>query len=110
MCEDCMETALFVYTDKERHEMWGACYEMGFRVAWKGGTDGGPIDVRTPFSQMGAKQATLVDVLRWRASHQPLRRAHSFLESGKAEERFITYSELDWQARSIACWLQSMEV
>lgn len=50
--------------------------------------------------------ATLVDVLRWRALHQPERRAYVFLSDGEQEERTFTYSQLDAQARAIAATLQ----
>jgi len=50
---------------------------------------------------------TLVDVLRWRARHQPDRLAYKFLKDGETEEVNLTYKELDLQARAIAAKLQS---
>jgi amino acid adenylation domain-containing protein/thioester reductase-like protein len=52
--------------------------------------------------------STLVDLLRWRALHQPDRRAYTFLLDGEAEEVCLTYGELDRQARAIGAWLQSL--
>jgi acyl-CoA synthetase (AMP-forming)/AMP-acid ligase II len=51
--------------------------------------------------------ATLVDVLRWRAQHQPDRLAYRFLTDGETEEVDITYKELDEQAQETAAKLQS---
>ena len=56
----------------------------------------------TPF-----QSSTLVELLRWRAQHQPERRAYTFLVDGEAEEVSLTYAELDHQARAIGAWLQS---
>ena len=50
---------------------------------------------------------TLVELLRWRAMHQPHQRAYTFLLDGRSEEKHIAYCELDRQARAIAAWLQS---
>ena len=49
---------------------------------------------------------TLVDILCWRALHQPDRQAYVYLIDGEREEIGITYRELDEQARSIAATLQ----
>ena len=46
--------------------------------------------------------ATLVDLLRWRAHHQPDRLAYTFLKDGEEEEAQYTYAELDRKARTIA--------
>ncbi|MFQ5794226.1 MAG: AMP-binding protein [Candidatus Bipolaricaulia bacterium] len=51
---------------------------------------------------------TLVDLLRWRALHQPNQRAYTFLTDGETEEVSLTYGELDRQARAIGAWLQSL--
>ncbi|MEA2173452.1 MAG: hypothetical protein QOD00_1044, partial [Blastocatellia bacterium] len=51
--------------------------------------------------------ATLVQLLRWRATHQPERLAHTFLLDGETIEASLTYSELDRQARAIAALLQT---
>jgi acyl carrier protein len=64
-------------------------------------------DLRPPFSTGGFQPATLVDLLSWRAFHQPGRVAYTFL-GAEAEEGSITYGELDRQARTVASRLQSM--
>jgi acyl-CoA synthetase (AMP-forming)/AMP-acid ligase II len=53
--------------------------------------------------------ATLVGLLRWRASHQPDRRAYSFLTDGETTVVALTYAQLDQRARAIAAWLQSQD-
>jgi 8-amino-7-oxononanoate synthase len=47
-----------------------------------------------------------VDVLRYRAAHQPDVRAYTFLVDGDAEEAVVTYGELDRKARAIAVALR----
>jgi acyl-CoA synthetase (AMP-forming)/AMP-acid ligase II len=54
------------------------------------------------------KPATLVDVLRHRAQHQPEQRAFAFLEDGEVESGHFTYADLDQRARAIAAALQSL--
>ena len=49
----------------------------------------------------------LVQLLRWRALHQPSKRAYTYLVDGEAQEAHLTYAELDRQARAIAAQLQS---
>lgn len=51
---------------------------------------------------------TYVDILRWRALHQPEKHAYTFLVDGEVEEICLTYKELDYKARAIAAWLQSL--
>jgi acyl carrier protein len=68
------------------------------------------IDLRTPFSQADFEPTTLIDLLRWRASHQSRRRAYTFQEDGEAGERSVNYGELDRQARIIAARLQALGV
>jgi acyl-CoA synthetase (AMP-forming)/AMP-acid ligase II len=53
--------------------------------------------------------ATLVDLLRHRAQHQPDQLAYQFLEDGKKEAAAYTHAELDQQARAIAALLQQSE-
>src|ERR1051326_3542774 len=48
---------------------------------------------------------SLVDVLRWRASHQPHRRAYTFLVDGELQEASRTYAEGARAARAIAVLL-----
>ena len=50
---------------------------------------------------------TLVDLLRYRASHQPDQTAYTFLQDGRKEAGSITYQQLDRRARAIAAHLQS---
>lgn len=54
--------------------------------------------------------ATLVELLRWRASHQPSQRAYTFLTDETATETHLTYAELDYRARAIGAWLQQLGV
>jgi acyl-CoA synthetase (AMP-forming)/AMP-acid ligase II len=49
---------------------------------------------------------TLVDLLRYRAIHQPRQTAYTFLVDGETEEVGITYQELDMRARRLAAHLQ----
>ncbi len=53
-----------------------------------------------------AQGQTLVEILHWRALHQPDRCAYLFLTDGEQEE-VITYAQLDAQARSIATNLRT---
>ena len=50
---------------------------------------------------------TLLDVLRWRAEHQPDRAAYVYLRDGLSADAVLTYRELDAKARSISGYLQS---
>src|SRR5919205_2192134 len=54
--------------------------------------------------------ATLVDILRWRAQHSPQREAYTFLLNGEAKQTQLTYADLDLQARCIAALLQDHHV
>ncbi len=55
------------------------------------------------------KFSSLVDLLRYRALHQPDRLAFSFLQDGEIEVASLTYKELDQQVRAIAAYLQSIK-
>jgi acyl carrier protein len=79
-------------------------------VSQKGSLDSGDLNLRTPFPDTSSKPTTLVDLLLWRAFHQPRRRAYTFLGDVEAEERSINYGELDRQARIIAARLQTLGV
>jgi acyl transferase domain-containing protein/acyl-CoA synthetase (AMP-forming)/AMP-acid ligase II/acyl carrier protein len=57
---------------------------------------------------LNAECTTLVDVLRWRALHQPDRRAYTFLVDGETEEVHLAYGELDCRARAIGSLLQDL--
>ncbi|MGD9649080.1 MAG: AMP-binding protein, partial [Pirellulales bacterium] len=51
--------------------------------------------------------ATLVEMLRHRAEHQPHDLAFTYLVDGETDELRYTFAELDRRARVIAGWLQS---
>jgi acyl-CoA synthetase (AMP-forming)/AMP-acid ligase II/acyl carrier protein len=53
------------------------------------------------------KPATLIDILGYRATHQPDQIAYTFLIDGEREEISLTYQALDQRARSIAADLRS---
>ncbi len=55
-----------------------------------------------------ADSATLIDVLRWRARYQSDQRIYTFLRNGEEEDGFLTYGELDQQARRIGAHLQDI--
>jgi acyl-CoA synthetase (AMP-forming)/AMP-acid ligase II len=61
-----------------------------------------------PISGPSSAHSTLVDILRWRALHQPDQLAYTFLLDGETEEVNLTYAELDRRARAIAAWLQGL--
>jgi 8-amino-7-oxononanoate synthase len=63
---------------------------------------------RLPGSFFGP--ATLVELLRHRATYQADDIAFIYLVDGEREERSITYRELDRQARAIAAWLQTHDL
>jgi acyl-CoA synthetase (AMP-forming)/AMP-acid ligase II len=54
-----------------------------------------------------AEFSTLVEVVRWRALHQPEDRGYIYLLDGEIEGSHLTYAALDRQARCIAAMLQS---
>jgi acyl-CoA synthetase (AMP-forming)/AMP-acid ligase II len=54
------------------------------------------------------KSSTIVDLLRYRAQHQPEKTAYTFLQDGETESGSLTYQELDQKARAIAVKLQSI--
>lgn len=55
-----------------------------------------------------AQCSTFVELLNWRASHQPDKIALTFLQDGETEKSNLTYEELDRQARSIGASLQKL--
>src|SRR5229473_792550 len=61
-----------------------------------------------PFSGSSPVHSSLVEILRWRALHQPDRLAYTFLQDGEKEEVHLTYADLDRRARAIAARLQSL--
>ncbi len=52
--------------------------------------------------------ATLVELLQYRAKHQGNQKAYIFLQDGEVETDYLTYEQLDQQARAIATKLQSL--
>jgi acyl-CoA synthetase (AMP-forming)/AMP-acid ligase II len=50
--------------------------------------------------------STLIELLRWRATHEEDKLAYTFLVDGKKEGSKLTYGELDLQARAIGALLQ----
>lgn len=59
-------------------------------------------------SSTPSSPATLVDLLRWRGTHQSEQLAYTFLVDGESVESRLTYGELDRQARAIGATLQQM--
>ncbi|NET35008.1 MAG: AMP-binding protein [Cyanothece sp. SIO1E1] len=53
---------------------------------------------------------TLVDLLRWRALHQPHQLAYIFLKDGEMDEVPLTYGELDQKARAIGALLHHLQM
>ena len=62
------------------------------------------------FSELPREFTSLVELLHWRAVLKPEQKAYSFLLDGELEASYLTYGELDRQARSIAALLQSCGV
>ena len=60
-------------------------------------------------SQSKLNPSTLVDLLRYRAYHQPQQKAFVFLKNGENESASLTYQELDSQARAIAAQFQQLK-
>jgi acyl carrier protein len=79
-------------------------------VLRKGASFSAQTDPRAPLSGTAFEPATLVDLLGWRAAHQPEREAYTFLGDGEAEESSVNYRELEQHARSVASRLQSAGV
>lgn len=52
--------------------------------------------------------ATLAELLRWRATHQPERLGYRFLADGETREECLTYGDLDRRARAIAALLATL--
>jgi acyl-CoA synthetase (AMP-forming)/AMP-acid ligase II len=55
-----------------------------------------------------ASLKTLMDVVRYHATHRPDQVAYVYLEDGESDEHPITFRELDRQARAFAAHLQSV--
>jgi amino acid adenylation domain-containing protein len=61
-------------------------------------------------SKISLECSNLVDLLRYRAIHQPSKLAFTFLQDGEIEASRLTYQELDRLARSLAAQLQSIGI
>ncbi len=59
------------------------------------------------FSKLPVECSTLVELLRWRVFVQPEHKAYTFLLDGEVKDSYLTYEELDHQARAIGALLQS---
>ena len=55
-----------------------------------------------------SQSTTLIDLLRYRAFHQPTQTGYTFLVDGETAAVSLTYQALDRQARAIAAHLQSL--
>ncbi len=51
----------------------------------------------------------LVELLRWRVEYQPDQQAYTFLADGEIEAGYLTYAQLDQQARWIGAKLQQLK-
>ncbi|MEH1847860.1 MAG: aminotransferase class I/II-fold pyridoxal phosphate-dependent enzyme [Nostoc sp.] len=58
---------------------------------------------------MGITSTSLIEILNYRAQHQPDKQAYIFLENGETESASLSYGELDRQAKVIAACLQSWQ-
>ena len=56
----------------------------------------------------GRHFSNLVEILRYRAQHQPDKTAYTFLQDGEIESSSLTYQKLDCFSRAIAAQLQSL--
>jgi acyl-CoA synthetase (AMP-forming)/AMP-acid ligase II len=64
----------------------------------------------TQLSEPTIECSTFVDLLHWRATQQPARRAYTFLSGGESDEVHLTYGELDRLARAIGALLQAQDM
>jgi acyl-CoA synthetase (AMP-forming)/AMP-acid ligase II/acyl carrier protein len=64
----------------------------------------------TDLPENAFKDATWVDLLRYRALQQPLQKAFTFLENGETASSSLSYGEFDRLARAIASQLQSLKL
>ncbi|MBE8968473.1 AMP-binding protein [Nostocales cyanobacterium LEGE 12452] len=61
------------------------------------------------FLPRSTQEATLVNLLRYRAIQQPTQAPYTFLVDGETQKVSFTYEKLDQKARAIAALLQSMK-
>jgi len=50
--------------------------------------------------------STMVELLRWRATHQADRVGYTYLRDGETDADDLTYADLDRHVRAVAAWLQ----
>ena len=62
----------------------------------------------TDLKEVSGNCSTIVDLLRYRALHQPDTDAFTFLEDGETKASALTYQELDRRSRAIAAQLQAL--
>ncbi len=55
-----------------------------------------------------SEPSSLIELLKWRATGQPEQRAYSFLSDGVTEKGYLTFSELERQARIVAASLLAL--
>jgi acyl-CoA synthetase (AMP-forming)/AMP-acid ligase II/acyl carrier protein len=67
-------------------------------------TQTAPIADRDPAARL-RRSGSIVDILRWRAEHEPDRLAYTFLEDGDEVSASLTYADLDRRARVLAGYL-----
>ena len=61
------------------------------------------------FTEPVVEFSTLVEILRWRALHQPDQRTHIYMLDGEKEGDSLTHEALDCKAKSIGALLQSFQ-
>ena len=66
------------------------------------------MDTYNCLSESTFEPSSLVELLQWRALHQPDQRIYTFLTDGETDEAHLTCGELDLQARAIGARLQSL--
>jgi len=62
----------------------------------------------SPVAEYSSEPTSLVELLNWRAKHQPDKQAYTFLADGTMQEVSMTYRDLDLRARAIGAQLQSL--
>ncbi|PSB55588.1 hybrid non-ribosomal peptide synthetase/type I polyketide synthase, partial [Chamaesiphon polymorphus] len=55
---------------------------------------------------MNTSSSTIVEVLQWRAKHQPNKIGYVFLNDGEIESASLTYKELDYRAKLVSTLLR----
>ena len=63
--------------------------------------------MKVGFTEPLVEFSTVVDILLWRAQHQPDQRTHIYMRDGESEDEYLTHADLDYKARVIGGLLQS---